>query len=104
MNAALVAAGEQMVLAAEGDGADGALDRIVVDIDAAVREKAPQTLPVLEPVAHRFGDGGLAVPLHYLRWPKIMSSPPGRPILWPAPTSSQPDRKPRPHHTGGYLA
>ena len=41
-DAAAVRAGEQMVLAAERDGPDGAFDRVVVEIDAAVVEEAAE--------------------------------------------------------------
>ena len=43
--AAAVGAGEQRILAIEGDGADGALDDVGVDLDAAVVEEAGQSRP-----------------------------------------------------------
>ena len=45
MLGAAVGAGEQRILAVERDRADGALDDVVVDLDAAVVEEAGQALP-----------------------------------------------------------
>jgi hypothetical protein len=43
--AARVGAGEEPVLAAEGDRADGALGGVVVDLDAAVAEVSAERRP-----------------------------------------------------------
>src|SRR6516165_7741846 len=51
--AAAVRAREQMVLAAERDRSDGALDRVVIELDAAVIEKAGERHPSGERVADR---------------------------------------------------
>lgn len=58
--AALVGASEASVLAAEGDGADGALGGVVVDLDGAVPEIALEGRPSCERVADRQRSGGLA--------------------------------------------
>ena len=42
---AAVGAGEERILAIEGDGTDGALDDVGVDLDAAVVEEAGEPLP-----------------------------------------------------------
>ena len=60
MHTALVGAGEQGVLAVEGDRADRALDHVGVDLDAAVVEEEAQPAPQLESVADRLGDAGVA--------------------------------------------
>jgi len=54
--AAAVAAGEQMVLAPEGDGTDRALDRIGVEFDAAVVQEPGQGLPTGERITDRLGE------------------------------------------------
>src|SRR5262245_44118113 len=51
-----VGAGEQMVLAAEGDGPDGAFDRVVVEFDAAVIEEAAKRPPAGQGIPHGFGE------------------------------------------------
>ncbi len=53
--AAAVAAGEQVVLAAEGDGADCALDRIGIELNSAVVQEACQAMPPRERIADRLG-------------------------------------------------
>ena len=53
---AAVGAGEERILAIEGDRADRALDRVGVDLDAAVVEEAGESLPVRERVADRLGE------------------------------------------------
>lgn len=58
--AAAVGASEEVVLAAERDRADRALDDIGVDLDAAVVEEASEPVPARERVADRRGDGRLA--------------------------------------------
>src|SRR6185312_3502135 len=50
---AAVGAGEEVVLAAEGERADGALDDVGVDLDAAVVEEPSEALPAAERVADR---------------------------------------------------
>lgn len=42
---AAVGAGEEVVLAAERQGSDGAFDDVVVDLDAAVVEEAGEPVP-----------------------------------------------------------
>src|ERR1041385_469097 len=58
--AAAVGAGEQMVLAAECNGPDRALDGIVVELDAAIIEKAAEGFPACEGVADRFSKSAAA--------------------------------------------
>lgn len=57
--AAFVRAGEEPVLASEGDRADAALGGVVVDLDAAVVEVSAQRRPAGERVADGLGDGAL---------------------------------------------
>src|SRR5260370_41549332 len=56
--AAAVRAGEQMVLAPERDGPDGALDRLVVGFDAAVVEESGEGWPARERITNGLGEGG----------------------------------------------
>ena len=56
-DAATVRAREQMVFAPECDGPDGALDRIVVELDAAVIEEAGEGGPARERIADGLGEG-----------------------------------------------
>jgi hypothetical protein len=58
--AATVGTGEQGVLAVQRDRADGALDGVGVELDAAVVEEAGEPVPELEGVADRLGEAGLA--------------------------------------------
>src|ERR1700678_3205375 len=55
--AAPVRAREQMVLAPERDRPDGALDRIVVEFDAAVIEEPGEGWPARERIANGLGEG-----------------------------------------------
>ena len=48
-----VGAGEQGILSGQCKGVDGALDDVVVDLDAAVLEEQTQSLPARERVADR---------------------------------------------------
>ena len=51
---AAVGAGEQVVLAAEGDRPDGAFDGVGVELDAAVTEEAAESLPAAQGIgSHR---------------------------------------------------
>lgn len=61
--AALVGAGEQGVFAVESQRADGALDCVVVEIDATIVEEACQATPSFEGVADRFAELGLGADL-----------------------------------------
>ena len=54
--AAFVGAGEQGVLAVEGERTDGALNGVVVEIDATIVEEARQAIPAFEGVADRFAE------------------------------------------------
>ena len=56
-DAAAVRAREQMVFAPERDGPDGALDRIVVEFDAAVIEEAGKGGPARERITNGLGEG-----------------------------------------------
>src|SRR5450759_4521234 len=56
-DAATVRAREQMVFAPERDRPDGALDRIVVEFDAAVVEEAGKGRPARERIADGLGEG-----------------------------------------------
>src|SRR5260370_34319276 len=56
-----------MVLAPERDGPDGALDRIVVEFDAAVIEESGEGWPARERITNGLGEGaggGNAAKLH----------------------------------------
>ena len=57
-NAAAVRAREQMVLAPERDGPDGALDRIVLEFDAAVIEETGEGWPARERITNGLGSAG----------------------------------------------
>ena len=61
--AALVGAGEQGVLAVEGKRTDGALDGVVVEIDAAIVEKADQAVPAGQRLADRLAETALGADL-----------------------------------------
>lgn len=50
---AAVGIGEEVVLAAERQGADGALDDVGVDLDAAVVEEEAEPVPSAEGIADR---------------------------------------------------
>src|SRR5580704_7486575 len=56
-DAAAIRAREQMVFAPERDGPDGARDRVVVELDAAVVEEAGEGWPARERVADGLGEG-----------------------------------------------
>jgi hypothetical protein len=58
VDAALVGAGEERVLAVEGDRTDRALDHVGVDLDATVVEEEAQPRPQLERIADGLGDTG----------------------------------------------
>ena len=53
VGAAFVAAGEERVLATQGDWSNDALDDVGVDLDAAIIEEAAQPLPMARAVADR---------------------------------------------------
>ena len=53
---AAIRAGEESVLAIEGDGPDRTLDCIGVDLDPAVVEETGEAVPVRERVADRLGE------------------------------------------------
>ena len=55
-----IGAGEQVVLAAEGEGPDGALGSVVADLQAAIIEIAGQCLPAAAGAAHGAGQLALA--------------------------------------------
>ena len=57
---ALVAAGEQRVLASKRDRTDRALDRIGVHLDAAVGDKAHEAIPMFEAIADCAGNDRFA--------------------------------------------
>jgi hypothetical protein len=56
-DAATVRAREQMVLAPERDGPDGAFGRIVVEFDAAVIEKSGEGWPARQRITNGLGEG-----------------------------------------------
>lgn len=71
---ALVGAGEERVLPIEGYGAHGSLDRVGVELDAAVAEEDGETLPVGERVADLnpafFNEiGAKQPPVPFRAWP-----------------------------------
>ena len=53
-----VVAGEDGVFAGQGDGADGAFDGIVVNLDPAVGEEQAKASPVICAVIQRLAQGG----------------------------------------------
>lgn len=55
-----VGAGEEGILAIQGDRPDRPLDHIGVELDAAVVEEADQPVPVPEGIADGLGEAGLA--------------------------------------------
>ena len=66
-------AGEERVLAIEDDRADGALDDVRVELDAAVVEEADEPFPVVQTIAELLGDPRLAGDARQLMlkpWPK----------------------------------
>src|SRR5215472_502671 len=54
--AATIAAGEEMVLAPKRDGADCALHRVGIELDASVVQEACQGAPARKRVTYRFGE------------------------------------------------
>lgn len=52
---AFVGAGEERILAVEGDGPHGPFDRVGVEFDAAIVEEAGQPVPARLDVADRLG-------------------------------------------------
>ena len=64
--AAFVVAGEECILSIECDGTDGALDRVGVDLDAAVVKEARQAVPVVQSIVDRLGRLGSARQLRQL--------------------------------------
>src|SRR5258705_9988558 len=66
-DAAAVRPREEMVFASERDGPDGALDRVVVEFDAAVIEESGEGWPARERITNGLGEGaggGNAAKLH----------------------------------------
>ena len=57
---AAVRPGEEGVLAGQGDGSDGALDGVGIELDAAVVEEPDEAVPELERVADGLGKAGAA--------------------------------------------
>ena len=57
---AAIGAGKEGVLAVEGNGTDGTLDRVGVGLEVAVVEEEGEAVPVLEGVADRLGEPRLA--------------------------------------------
>jgi hypothetical protein len=55
--ATAIGAGEEVVLAAERDGPDRALDRVGVEVDATVIQEAAERIPARERVADRLVPG-----------------------------------------------
>ena len=53
---ATVGAGEEMVLPPEGQGSDGALDDVVVDLDLAIIQETGQAFPAGQGIADRLGE------------------------------------------------
>jgi hypothetical protein len=58
--AATVGTSEQVILPAERDRPDGALDDVAVELDAAVVEEAAEALPARQRVANGVGELGFA--------------------------------------------
>jgi len=52
-----VVPGEESVLPVQGDGTDGALDGIGVDLDAAVGQEAPEAVAVFRNIGQRLAEG-----------------------------------------------
>ena len=53
---ASIVAGEQRVFSCQGQTADRTLDRVGIDLDAAVFEEAAQAVPVVETIGDPFGE------------------------------------------------
>ena len=66
--ASTVASGEQIILAPERHRPDCALDRIGVELDAAVVQESREALPPRERIAHGFGEFPAAGQLRKLRF------------------------------------
>lgn len=49
----------KMILSAEGHGPDGAFDRVVVELDAAVIEESAECWPARERITDRLGQGAV---------------------------------------------
>ena len=60
-----------MVFAPERDGPDGALDRIVVQFDAAVIEESGEGWPARGRIANGLGEGAY----NLIRLPKLLAAP-----------------------------
>ena len=58
--AAAIAAGEEMILAAECNRPDCAFNRVGIEFDAAIMQEARQSVPARECVADRFGNRAAA--------------------------------------------
>lgn len=52
---AAIGAGKKGILPVEGDGTDGALDSVVVELNAAVIDQACQALPTRQRIADGIG-------------------------------------------------
>lgn len=89
-----VRACEQSVFAVERDGADGAFDGVVVELDAAIVDEARQAFPARQRVADGFGKFALlADQAKFCPQPRFKASTSGRlfccrtvrrsPPLWP---------------------
>src|SRR3546814_12165057 len=80
-----IGAGKEVVLASEGDDAQGPLSRVVVDRQAAVVEIAQQVLPPRQGVAHGRGQGGSPRQLGQA------APPPGPEVFGDRPAPPPPD-------------
>lgn len=60
---ALVGACEQSIFEVEGERTDGALDGVVVEIDAAIVEEVDEAVPARERVADRLADTAFGLDL-----------------------------------------
>ena len=80
---AAIGAGEERVLATQGDRTDGALDRVGVGLEMTVLEEEDKAAPELQGVADRLGEPGFAGQTRELRlepWAQLLEDWPG-PLL-----------------------
>lgn len=78
---AAVGAGEERILPCQSQRADGALNDIVVQLDAAVVEEQGKALPAREGVADRLGELGLLADQRQLRPQPWLEDVDDRPAL-----------------------
>ena len=89
--AAAIAAGEEMILAPKRHRPDGSLDRVRVELDAAVVQESGQPIPARECVPHRLGEFSAARQMREVCFQPDLQSVDDR--LGERPSRSQPVRR-----------